>query len=102
MIIDHISFAVKDLEAGISYWSRVFGYRQLTGIVVNSRQHVRVVFLSKEGSITIKLIEPAEGNLSLQNFLNRGGGFHYVCFRCKDIPTTVAELNLTHIAEVSL
>ena len=93
MVIDHISFAVKDLEEGISYWNRVFGYSQLTGIVVNSRQLVRVVFLSKEGSITIKLIEPTAGNLSLQNFVNRGGGFHHVCFRCKDITTTVAELN---------
>ncbi len=30
MIIDHICFAVKDLNDGISYWKNVFGYDQMT------------------------------------------------------------------------
>lgn len=93
MVIDHISFAVKNLEEGISYWSRVFGYRQLTNIVVNSLQKVKVVFLGKEGSIPVKLIEPVEGNLSLQNFVNRGGGFHHICFKCSDINEKLNELS---------
>jgi methylmalonyl-CoA/ethylmalonyl-CoA epimerase len=93
MVIDHISFAVKNLEEGISYWSRVFGYRQLTNIVVNSLQKVKVVFLGKEGSIPVKLIEPVEGNLSLQNFVSRGGGFHHICFKCSDINEKLNELS---------
>lgn len=93
MVIDHISFAVKNLEEGIGYWSRIFGYHQITGIVINTRQQVKVVFLSKEDSLTIKLIEPIEGNVSLQNFVNRGGGFHHICFRCNDISSTMADLN---------
>jgi len=80
MKIDHICFAVKNLNDGIAYWDRVFGYKQMTGIVENSLQKVKVVFLSKDDSITIKLIEPAESNLSLINFVNRGGGFHHLCF----------------------
>ena len=93
MVIDHISFAVKNLEEGISYWSRVFGYRQLTNIVVNSLQKVKVVFLDKEDSIPVKLIEPVEGNLSLQNFVNRGGGFHHICFKCSDVNEKLNELS---------
>ena len=93
MVIDHISFAVKNLEEGNGYWSRIFGYRQITGIVINTRQQVKVVFLSKGNSLTIKLIEPIEGNVSLQNFVNRGGGFHHICFRCNDISSTMADLN---------
>jgi len=93
MVIDHISFAVKNLEEGISYWSRVFGYRQLTNIVINSLQKVKVVFLDKEDSIPVKLIEPVEGNLSLQNFVNRGGGFHHICFKCSDINEKLNELS---------
>jgi methylmalonyl-CoA/ethylmalonyl-CoA epimerase len=93
MVIDHISFAVKDLEEGISYWNRMFGYRQMTKMVVNSLQKVKVVFLAKEGSLTVKLIEPAEGNQSLQNFVNRGGGFHHLCFKCSDISEKVNELS---------
>ena len=46
MIIDHIGIAVKSLEQSIEHWERVFGYQQLTAIVVNSRQKVRVAFLT--------------------------------------------------------
>jgi methylmalonyl-CoA epimerase len=92
MKIDHICFAVKNLQDGIDYWKRVFGYRQMTKIVENSRQKVKVTFLEKDDSITIKLIEPVVGNQSLQNFVNRGGGFHHVCFKCSDIEEKIDEL----------
>jgi methylmalonyl-CoA/ethylmalonyl-CoA epimerase len=93
MNIDHICFAVKNLQDGIAYWESVFGYRQMTKIVENSLQKVKVVFLRKDDSITIKLIEPVEGNLSMLNFVNKGGGFHHVCFKCSDIDETITELN---------
>lgn len=92
MQVDHICFAVRNLEEGIAYWTDVFGYKQRTNIVVNSRQLVRVVFLSLEGSILVKLIEPLPGNTSLQNYVNTGGGFHHLCFRCEDLRLTMAEL----------
>ena len=92
MKIDHICFAVKNLQDGIDYWERVFGYKQMTKIVENLRQKVKVTFLRKDDSITIKLIEPVEGNQSLQNFVNRGGGFHHVCFKCSDIEVKIDEL----------
>jgi len=85
MKIDHICFAVKNLEEGIAYWEDVFGYRQMTGMVQNSLQKVKVVFLSKEDSVLVKLIEPVEGNQSLINFVSRGGGFHHLCFRVEDM-----------------
>lgn len=92
MKIDHICFAVKNLQDGIDYWERVFGYKQMTKIVENSRQKVKVTFLRKDDSITIKLIEPVESNQSLLNFVNRGGGFHHVCFKCSDIEEKIDEL----------
>mgnify|MGYP000898990166 FL=1 len=92
MQVDHICFAVKNLEDGIAYWNDVFGYTQKTAIVVNSRQLVRVVFLSLEGSILVKLIEPIQGNTSLLNFVKSGGGFHHLCYRCGDLKHTMAQL----------
>jgi methylmalonyl-CoA/ethylmalonyl-CoA epimerase len=93
MKIDHICFAVKNLPEGIAYWERVFGYKQMTEMVENSLQRVKVVFLKKEESLTIKLIEPVEGNQSLLNFVGRGGGFHHLCFKCSDIDEKIVELN---------
>lgn len=92
MVIDHISIAVKDISEGIAYWERVFGYKQMTGIVINSLQKVKVVFLKKKNSLTIKLIEPLENNKSLVNFVNRGGGFHHICFKCDNIDDGLNDL----------
>jgi methylmalonyl-CoA/ethylmalonyl-CoA epimerase len=92
MKIDHICFAVKNLDDGVAYWDHVFGYKQMTKIVENSLQKVKVTFLSKEDSITVKLIEPLESNQSLLNFVKRGGGFHHICFKCSDINEKIAEL----------
>ncbi len=93
MKIDHICFAVKDLIVGIEYWERVFGYSQMTEIVTNTLQRVKVIFLKKEDSLLIKLIEPLETNQSLVNFVNRGGGFHHVCFKCDNIDEKLSELS---------
>ncbi|NMC37113.1 MAG: hypothetical protein GYA41_02185 [Bacteroidales bacterium] len=93
MVIDHICFAVKNLAEGITYWQDTFNYSQMTEIITNTRQKVKVVFLKKNDSIIIKLIEPVEGNQSLINFVNRGGGFHHVCFRCSDLNKEIDRLN---------
>lgn len=92
MVIDHICFAVKNLDEGIAYWAKVFGYSQMTGTVINSLQKVKVVFLEKEGSLIVKLIEPLEDNKSLVNFVSRGGGFHHICFKCENIDDGVKDL----------
>jgi len=93
MIIDHICIAVKDIAEGIAYWERVFGYKQMTEIVENTRQKVKVAFVSKKDSLTVKIIEPVEGNQSLLNFVGRGGGFHHICFRCEDMKIAMEDLN---------
>lgn len=92
MRIDHICFAVKNLEEGIEYWERVFDYHQMTRIVINSLQKVKVVFLKKDDSVLIKLIEPLDENQSLINFVNRGGGFHHLCFKCDNIEEKLSDL----------
>lgn len=92
MIIDHICIAVKEIEEGIAYWEKVFDYKQVTGIVINSLQKVKVVFLKKENSLTIKIIEPLKSNQSLLNFVSRGGGFHHICFKCNKIEDGLKEL----------
>ncbi len=93
MVIDHICFAVRDITEGIRYWEDVFGYTQMTGVVVNTLQNVKVTFLNKKNSIIVKLIEPLEGNHSLQNFVFKGGGFHHICFRCTDVKEEMSNLS---------
>ena len=92
MKIDHICFAVKNLEEAIDYWEHVFGYSKMTRIIENTRQKVKVVFLSNAESITVKLIEPVCGNTSLENYVNRGGGFHHLCFLCDNMKEQMEDL----------
>mgnify|MGYP002865736760 FL=1 len=65
----------------------------MTDTVINTLQKVKVVFLSKEESLLIKLIEPLLDNQSLINFVNRGGGFHHICFKVDEMADTLKELN---------
>lgn len=89
MQIDHIGLVVRSLEDGIQHWSKMFGYKQATEIVTNTRQKVRVVFLSKDNSITVKLIQPSGEDSPINMVARRGGGLHHLCFRCGDLKTQI-------------
>ena len=92
MKVDHICFAVKNINESISYWDYVFGYKQMTEVIVNTIQKVKVTFLCKDESMLIKLIEPLSENQSLVNFVNRGGGFHHLCFKVKELDKEINDL----------
>src|SRR5437667_3869033 len=92
MVIDHIGIVVRSLEEGIKQWRELFGYRQNSEIVVNTRQQVRVVFLSKADSLTVKLIEPSEPASPVFLFAGKGGGLHHLCFRCGNLRVQIPEM----------
>ena len=89
MVIDHIGIVVRSLENGIDRWERMFGYRRSSDIVTNTRQKVRVVFMSKESSIPVKLVEPTGEDSSVSFFARKGGGLHHLCFRCDKLETQI-------------
>jgi len=89
MIIDHIGVVVRSLEEGIEQWQALFGYQKNSDIVVNTRQKVRVVFLSKKGSLPVKLVEPSEPASPVFLFARRGGGLHHLCFKCENIKSQI-------------
>jgi methylmalonyl-CoA/ethylmalonyl-CoA epimerase len=92
MMIDHIGVVVPRLEEGIKQWTILFGYSQMTEDVCNVRQKVRVVFMAKEGSCLIKLIEPMDESSVVYRFAQRGGGLHHICFRCDGLDAELGRL----------
>lgn len=92
MVIDHIGIVVKSIEKGIEQWSNTFGYTQMTKVVINTRQKVKVVFMNKKDSLTVKLLEPTDETSPVYIFAKKGGGLHHLCFRCEDITKGVDEL----------
>ena len=89
MVIDHIGIVVRSLEEGLQQWEGLFGYTKNSDVVHNSRQKVRVVFLSKANSLTVKLIEPSASDSPVYHFARKGGGLHHLCFRCADVASQV-------------
>jgi len=93
MIIDHVGIVVKNMSRGIEFWKDAFGYTQMTGIVVNTRQKVKVAFMKKENSITIKLTEPIDETSPIFAFAQRGGGLHHLCFKCENLDNQLEEFS---------
>lgn len=92
MLIDHVGIVVKRLEEGIANWSRLFGYVQATEPVLNTLQKVRVVFLEKEGSLPVKLLEPTDPGSPVWTFALRGGGLHHLCFKTANLENELGHL----------
>ena len=93
MIIDHLGVVVRSIDEGIAHWKGVFGYKPITEIVINSRQKVKVVFLAKKDSLTVKLIEPIDKTSPVYNYAKRGGGLHHICFKCENLNRQLERLD---------
>lgn len=91
--LDHVCLAVRQIAPARAMLEKMLGYRPRTEPVLNTRQQVVVQFMSKAGSIDIKLIEPANLESPLVEFLKRsGGGLHHLAFRTESVGDAVAEL----------
>ena len=93
MQLDHVCIAVRSIEAAIAKLGTILGYAPRTDRVTNTRQKVNVVFLSKPGSIDLKLIEPATKDSPLWASLRKGEGLHHLCFRTDDTLRQLEELS---------
>jgi methylmalonyl-CoA/ethylmalonyl-CoA epimerase len=91
--LDHVCLAVRKIAPAREMLERTLGYHPRTAPVANTRQKVIVQFMSKPGSIDIKLIEPASLDSPLVEFIKRsGGGLHHLAFRTQS--TAAAALDL--------
>ena len=99
MLIDHIGIVTPSINDGIRQWQQLFGYHKASEIIENTRQKVRVVFLSKKGSTLIKLVEPSASDSPVSAFARRGGGLHHLCFRCADLDLQLSLLQ-AHVAKM--
>ena len=92
MIIDHIGILVRALPEAVAQWEKLFGYIQSSRVVTNTRQKVKVVFLTKPGSVTVKLFEPTDASSPVYSLAQKGGGLHHLCFRCDNLEAGLPEL----------
>jgi methylmalonyl-CoA/ethylmalonyl-CoA epimerase len=91
--LDHVCLAVRKIAPARAMLERTLGYKPRTEPVENTRQQVIVQFMSKPGSLDIKLIEPSSLDSPLVAFIKRsGGGLHHLAFKTESVEMGVEGL----------
>jgi len=90
--LHHIGVVVPNIQESLGEITKYLKFETIGLPTLIGSQKVNVCFLKIE-QVYLELIEPAEQNSPISNFLNReGGGFHHLCFEVKDIHHEIKEL----------
>jgi methylmalonyl-CoA/ethylmalonyl-CoA epimerase len=89
--IDHVGYAVEDLEEAVAYHERLYG-AQVAHRETMERDGVREALLAVGGSF-IQLLEPTRPDSPVARFLERNGpGVHHVGYGVADVAATLEDL----------
>jgi len=96
--IDHISYAVSDIDKAVEAWSRLYGigpWRTMEngGADVKGRPwKIRMAF-AYVGGMEIELVQCLEGRIFQSRFLDKWGeGVHHIGFFVDDVDAEAAKL----------
>lgn len=94
MKFQHLGVAVRNMDAALSTYRDILGYRLIAGPFTDPRQKVRVCFLRSDqpADAVIELVEPAADDSPIAGVLNRGGGAYHMCFETPRLDQTLEEL----------
>jgi methylmalonyl-CoA/ethylmalonyl-CoA epimerase len=89
--IDHVGFAVRDLDEAVAFYGRAFGL-PLLHEEVNEEQGVREAMVGI-GDSAIQLLAPLTPESTIGKFLDRNGeGIQQVAFRVSDVDVAAQRL----------
>jgi methylmalonyl-CoA/ethylmalonyl-CoA epimerase len=96
--IDHISYAVTDIDKVVEAWSRLYGigpwtYRENGGKDAKGRPwKIRMAF-AHVGPVEIELVQCLEGRIFQSRFIDQWGeGVHHLGFYVDDVEKEVSKL----------
>lgn len=89
--VDHVAIAVKDLDAAILTYTRLFGAGPQKIETIDTEK-VRVAFFAV-GSTHIELLAAtAVDSPVARHIANRGEGLHHICYAVPDLVAALASL----------
>ena len=91
MKLHHIGIVVKNIQESLGDLTQFLSFDSINVPSLIGSQKVNVCFL-KTNSVYIELIEPAEENSPVSDFVKDGGGFHHLCFEVDDIHNEVEKM----------
>ena len=89
--LDHVAIAVRDLDAELGEYERLYGVRPLYREVVEE-QGVEEAMIAMGGSF-VQLLQPLSPETPVGTFLEKNGeGLHHLAFAVADIDIALADL----------
>ncbi len=96
--VDHISYAVNDIDKVVEAWSRLYGigpwtFRENSGKDGKGRPwKIRMAF-AYLGPVEIELVQSLEGRIFQSKFIDKWGeGVHHLGFYVDDVDADVTKL----------
>jgi methylmalonyl-CoA/ethylmalonyl-CoA epimerase len=91
--INHVGFAVPDIEVFLRKSRPLYGGFERGPMIVNERQKVRELFMT-DGATTVELLEPLGVGSPLKAFLNRNpsGGLIHLALEVTDLEAAIANV----------
>ena len=90
--MNHIGYAVPDMDAAIAHWRDVMGATAFHDEIVMEDMGLKIVFIdtpthSGIDGTQVELIQPLREGTAVSSFLEQNplGGQHHVCFEVPDI-----------------
>ena len=84
MKLHHIGIVVKNIQESLGELTNYLNFESTTVPSLVGSQKVNICFL-KTNNVFLELIEPAQENSPISDFVKTGGGFHHLCFEVDDI-----------------
>ena len=84
MKLHHIGIVVKNIQKSLGELNQYLNFESITVPSLVGSQKVNICFL-KTNNVFLELIEPAQENSPISDFVKKKGGFHHLCFEVDDI-----------------
>ena len=84
MKLHHIGIVVKNIQESLGELTNYLNFESTTMPSLVGSQRVNICFL-KTNNVFLELIEPAQENSPITDFVKKGGGYHHLCFEVDDI-----------------
>ena len=89
--VDHIAFAVRDIEEAIAFYGKMFDVTEWERIAMPER-HMAVA-VARVGDTLLELIAPTSEEAAFAKFLReRGPGMHHIAYRVDDIAAALVKV----------
>ena len=93
MKLHHIGKVVENINKAQKYYELTLGLKARSKPVIDPIQRVEVVFIETGHGqdLTIELIRPLDETSPVHKFLEKGGGYHHLCFEVDDIQKSIKD-----------